>query len=50
MGLFVAAGVAAGVALVMWARGSALRTGTPYNATIELPLACGITVCLGLSG
>lgn len=44
MGLFLLAGGAAGVALVAWARGNALRTGTPYQATIEFPLACGITV------
>ncbi|GFR46251.1 hypothetical protein Agub_g7800 [Astrephomene gubernaculifera] len=44
VGLFLLAGAGAGVALVAWARGNALRTGTPYNATIELPLACGITI------
>jgi hypothetical protein len=44
VGLFVLAGSAAGVALVAWARGNAMRTGTPYKATIEFPLACGITV------
>ncbi len=44
MGLFVLAGAGAAVALVAWARGNALRTGTPYQATIEFPLACGIQV------
>ena len=28
----------------MWARGSALRKGHPYLATVELPLACGVQV------
>ncbi|KAG2485513.1 hypothetical protein HYH03_015786 [Edaphochlamys debaryana] len=44
VGLFLLAGGAMAVALVAWARGNALRTGTPYNATIEFPLACGITI------
>ncbi|KAG2441473.1 hypothetical protein HXX76_003095 [Chlamydomonas incerta] len=44
VGLFVLAGGGAAVALVMWARGNALRTGTPYQATIEFPLACGIQI------
>ncbi len=50
VGLFLLAGGAAGVALVAWARGNALRTGTPYQATIEFPLACGITVREGGEG
>lgn len=44
MGLFLLVGTAMSVALVAWARGNALRTGTPYLATIEFPLACGITI------
>eukprot|EP00198_Chlamydomonas_reinhardtii_P009978 XP_001699315.1 permease-like component of an ABC transporter [Chlamydomonas reinhardtii] len=44
VGLFVLAGGGAAVALVAWARGNALRTGTPYQATIEFPLACGIQI------
>lgn len=43
-GLFLLLGAGMCVALVAWARGSALRKGTPYNATIEFPQACGITV------
>ncbi|GLI69403.1 hypothetical protein VaNZ11_014007 [Volvox africanus] len=44
VGLFVLAGSGAAIALVAWARGNAMRTGTPYKATIEFPLACGITI------
>lgn len=44
VGLFVAIGSCMAVALVAWARGTALRTGTPYQMTIELPVACGVTV------
>ncbi|KAG1663370.1 hypothetical protein FOA52_007107 [Chlamydomonas sp. UWO 241] len=44
VGLFVLAGGAAALALVSWARGNAMRTGTPYNLTVELPLACGVTI------
>jgi hypothetical protein len=32
------------VGLLAWARGTALRKGRPYQATLEFPLACGITV------
>lgn len=38
------AGAGFAVALASWARGNALRTGTPYQITVDLPLACGITV------
>jgi ABC-type transporter Mla subunit MlaD len=44
VGLFVAMGGAVAVALIMWAKGSAMRKGSPYQATIEFPLACGITI------
>ena len=44
MGLFLLGGVAASVALISWARSNAMRTGTPYLMTIELPIACGITI------
>ncbi len=44
MGLFIALGGAVAVALIMWAKGSAMRKGSPYQATIEFPLACGITI------
>ncbi len=44
VGLFLALGTGAAFALVSWARGSALRTGRPYNITVELPQACGITI------
>mmetsp|Transcript_26472 Transcript_26472/g.57755 ORF Transcript_26472/g.57755 Transcript_26472/m.57755 type:complete len:394 (+) Transcript_26472:321-1502(+) len=44
LGLFLVAGIGAAVALLAWARGTALRTGTPYQITIEFPLACGITI------
>jgi hypothetical protein len=43
-GLFVLVGAGAAVALLAWARGTALRQGTPYHLTVELPLACGVTV------
>ncbi|KAJ9517518.1 hypothetical protein QJQ45_025002 [Haematococcus lacustris] len=44
VGLFVLIGAGFAVALVNWARGTALRTGQPYQITVELPLACGVTV------
>jgi len=44
VGLFVLIGAGFGVALINWARGTALRTGQPYQITVELPLACGISV------
>lgn len=44
LGLFLLFGGALGAALIMWARGSALRKGQPYLATLEFPQACGITV------
>lgn len=44
LGLFVMAGAAAAVALVSWARSNALKVGTPYQITVELPLACGVTI------
>lgn len=50
MGLFILFGCGMAAALIAWARGNALRTGTTYLATIELPLACGITVTLGRAG
>ncbi|GAX80213.1 hypothetical protein CEUSTIGMA_g7651.t1 [Chlamydomonas eustigma] len=43
-GLFLLGGVAAAVSLVAWARSNAMRVGTPYQITIEFPLACGITI------
>lgn len=43
VGLFVLCGSAAALALVSWARGNAMRVGTPYRLTVELPLACGVT-------
>lgn len=43
-GLFLLAGLVASIALVNWARGNAMRTGTTYQMTIELPMACGITI------
>ena len=44
VGLFVLGGCAAAFALVAWARGNAMRVGTPYQLTVELPVACGITI------
>ena len=44
VGLFVLGGLTASVFLLNWARGNAMRTGTPYKMTIELPMACGITI------
>jgi ABC-type transporter Mla subunit MlaD len=44
VGLFLLGGVAASVALISWARSNAMRTGSPYLMTIELPIACGITI------
>lgn len=44
VGLFVLLGAGACIGLINWARGSALRKGHPYLATIEFPQACGITV------
>jgi ABC-type transporter Mla subunit MlaD len=43
-GLFLLGGVAAAVSLVAWARSNAMRVGTPYQITIEFPMACGITI------
>eukprot|EP00891_Asterochloris_glomerata_P002185 jgi/Astpho2/2185/Aster-03176 len=44
VGLFIFAGIAVGLALVSWARGGQLfRRGKGYNATLEFPLACGIS-------
>jgi ABC-type transporter Mla subunit MlaD len=50
LGLFTLVGGLMGVALLLWAKGTALRTGRPYQATIEFPLACGITVGTPVSG
>lgn len=44
VGLFIIVGIGFSVALIAWARGSALRKGHPYMATIQFPQACGITV------
>lgn len=44
LGLFTLMGGLTGVALLLWVKGTALRTGRPYQATIEFPMACGITV------
>lgn len=44
LGLFLLAGAGAAVWLGSWARGNAMRIGTPYAMTVELPLACGITI------
>eukprot|EP00775_Hariotina_reticulata_P007426 gene7426-7635_t len=44
LGLFTLVGGLLAVALLAWAKGTALRKGRPYHATIEFPLACGITV------
>eukprot|EP00879_Flechtneria_rotunda_P011844 GHRR01012371.1.p1 GENE.GHRR01012371.1~~GHRR01012371.1.p1 ORF type:complete len:310 (+),score=113.77 GHRR01012371.1:981-1910(+) len=44
VGLFTLVGGIVAVGLLMWAKGTALRTGRPYQATIEFPLACGITI------
>lgn len=44
LGLFTLAGGVVLVALLAWAKGTALRKGRPYQATLEFPLACGITV------
>lgn len=44
VGLFLLGGAGAALALLAWARGNAMRVGTPYHLTIELPLACGITI------
>lgn len=44
VGLFTIAGGVAALGLFLWAKGTALRSGRPYQATIEFPLACGITV------
>jgi hypothetical protein len=44
LGLFTLAGALLGAGLLWWARGTALRKGKPYAATLEFPLACGITV------
>lgn len=44
LGLFTLVGGLAAVALLVWVKGTALRKGRPYQATLEFPLACGITV------
>lgn len=44
LGLFTLAGGVVTVGLLLWAKGTALRKGRPYQATLEFPLACGITV------
>jgi hypothetical protein len=44
VGLFTLVGALVGVALLLWVKGTALRKGRPYSATLEFPLACGITV------
>ena len=44
VGLFLMGGCAAAVGLLAWARGNAMRVGTPYHLTVQLPLACGITI------
>mmetsp|Transcript_15119 Transcript_15119/g.26252 ORF Transcript_15119/g.26252 Transcript_15119/m.26252 type:complete len:433 (+) Transcript_15119:125-1423(+) len=44
VGLFVMVGIGFAVALFNWAAGTAMRTGHPYLITVELPLACGVTV------
>lgn len=44
-GVFVVAGVSLVIALVAWARGSsALSSRRPYQAIVQLPEACGVTV------
>jgi hypothetical protein len=53
LGLFTLAGGLVTLGLLAWVKGTALRKGRPYQATLEFPLACGITVgtpvsCLGL--
>lgn len=50
LGLFTLVGGLLAVALLAWAKGTALRKGRPYHATIEFPLACGITVGTPVSG
>jgi len=44
LGLFTLVGGLLGVGLLVWIKGTALRKGRPYQATLEFPLACGITV------
>jgi len=44
VGIFVLVGGMAAVGLVSWVRGQALRSGTPYQMTVELPQACGVTI------
>ncbi|GBF93100.1 hypothetical protein Rsub_05711 [Raphidocelis subcapitata] len=44
VGLFLSAGVAAAIALVLWAKGVAMRKAQPYQAVFEFPLASGISV------
>lgn len=44
VGLFLLVGSGFAVALISWAQKTVFRTGQPYEATIELPLACGISV------
>lgn len=44
LGLFTLAGGLVTLGLLAWVKGTALRKGRPYQATLEFPLACGITV------
>jgi hypothetical protein len=44
VGLFLLGGSALAIALVIWAKGVALRKALPYNAVFEFPLASGISV------
>lgn len=44
VGLFIMVGVGISIALVAWAKGVVFKSGTPYLATMEFPLACGITI------
>ena len=44
VGLFLLGGCACAFALVAWARSNAMRVGVPYQLTVELPVACGITI------
>ncbi|CAD7702791.1 unnamed protein product [Ostreobium quekettii] len=44
VGAFVLGGAVLTFWLLSWARGSQLRKGRPYQATVVFPQACGITV------
>ncbi|KDD73686.1 hypothetical protein H632_c1927p0, partial [Helicosporidium sp. ATCC 50920] len=45
VGLFIFAGIGFSLMLVSWARGGQLgRRGRGYQAILELPLACGVSV------